>query len=261
MAADLALIPDAITLSVFIKQGSEMLEIAENVLVSAVNKIRVKRYVDERRQDPGSDKAGEEAALSPDTPKEKEAQLMPVFLTLADVEKALLSRLVNYGDREITVSTEDGGSQTLRLDEFVFRDLASDNLTLETPLYHTFYNIYGDLLQQPSTLRQQLQGCPEEEIQQLYVSLQDIRPSYSPNWKKRKSIVHTVDDQEELLRTDLLNVLHNLRLMHLRKMKEECSEALKMEHDEEECLLLLSKIKRINEYISLIEKKLGVTYR
>ncbi|MBO7464351.1 MAG: hypothetical protein J6T56_00675, partial [Bacteroidales bacterium] len=63
------------------------------------------------------------------------------------------------------------------------------------------------------------------------------------------------------LREDLLDVLHNLRLMHLRQMKEECSEALKTEQEEEETLLLLSKIKRINEYISLIEKKLGVTYR
>ncbi|MBO7624757.1 MAG: toprim domain-containing protein, partial [Bacteroidales bacterium] len=269
VAADLALIPDAITLNVFVKQGSEMLEIAEDVLLAAVNKIRVRRYVEERRAEQARDTSGQqEAAAEAEAlsaigrQQEKEAQVTPVFLTLADVEKALLFRLVNYGEREITVSTEDGAPQTMRLDEFVFRDLASDDLALETPLYHTFYNMYGELLrQQPSMLRQQLQSCPEEEIQQLYVSLQDIRPGYSPNWKKRKSIVHTVEEQEDLLREDLLNVLHNLRLMHLRKMKEECSEALKTEQEEEETLLLLSKIKRINEYISVIEKKLGVTYR
>ena len=43
--------------------------------------------------------------------------------------------------------------------------------------------------------------------------------------------------------------------------EEECELALKTEQEEEEMLILLSKIRQINEYITIIEKKLGVTYR
>ena len=267
VAEDLALIPDAITLSVFVRQSSEMLDVSEDVLLSAVNKIRVKRYVEERQRQQRPAEQQEEAAAAaeaivPEPAQEKPVPDTPAFLTIADVERALLFRLVNYGSRKLLLEQEGEEPQLVRLDELVFSDLEQDQLELETPLYQKFYQKYKEAFrQQPETLLQQLQSSQDEEILQLYTALQDVKPGYSPNWKKRKSIVHTVDDQEELLREDLLDVLHNLRLMHLRKMKEECSEALKTEQEEEETLLLLSKIKRINEYISLIEKKLGVTYR
>ena len=267
VAEDLALIPDAITLSVFVRQSSEMLDVSEDVLLSAVNKIRVKRYVEERQRQQRPAEQQEEAAAAaeaivPEPSHEKPVPDTPAFLTIADVERALLFRLVNYGSRKLLLEQEGEEPQLVRLDELVFSDLEQDQLELETPLYQKFYQKYKEAFrQQPETLLQQLQSSQDEEILQLYTALQDVKPGYSPNWKKRKSIVHTVDDQEELLREDLLDVLHNLRLMHLRKMKEECSEALKTEQEEEETLLLLSKIKRINEYISLIEKKLGVTYR
>ena len=150
----------------------------------------------------------------------------------------------------------------MRLDEMVFNDLEQDQLELETPLYHKFYNMYKEaFLRQPETVLQQLQYSQDEEVLQLYTALQDVKPAYSSGWKQRKSIIHTIDDQDELLREDLLDVLHNLRLMHLRKMKEECELALKTEQEEEEMLILLSKIRQINEYITIIEKKLGVIYR
>ena len=262
VAEDLALIPDSITLSVFVRQSSEMLEVSEDVLLSAVNKIRVRRYVEEmqRQSAPAEQEAAE--ALVPEPSREKPVPDTPAFLTIADVERALLFRLVNYGDRMLVLEQEGEEPRIMRLDEMVFNDLEQDQLELETTLYHKFYNMYKEaFLRQPETVLQQLQYSQDEEVLQLYTALQDVKPAYSSGWKQRKSIIHTIDDQDELLREDLLDVLHNLRLMHLRKMKEECELALKTEQEEEEMLILLSKIRQINEYITIIEKKLGVTYR
>ncbi|MBQ2489074.1 MAG: DNA primase [Bacteroidales bacterium] len=262
VAEDLALIPDSITLSVFVRQSSEMLEVSEDVLLSAVNKIRVRRYVEEKQRQsaPAEQEAAE--ALVPEPSREKPVPDTPAFLTIADVERALLFRLVNYGDRMLVLEQEGEEPRIMRLDEMVFNDLEQDQLELETTLYHKFYNMYKEaFLRQPETVLQQLQYSQDEEVLQLYTALQDVKPAYSSGWKQRKSIIHTIDDQDELLREDLLDVLHNLRLMHLRKMKEECELALKTEQEEEEMLILLSKIRQINEYITIIEKKLGVTYR
>ena len=112
----------------------------------------------------------------------------PAFLTIADVERALLFRLVNYGSRKLLLEQEGEEPQLVRLDELVFSDLEQDQLELETPLYQKFYQKYKEAFrQQPETLLQQLQSSQDEEILQLYTALQDVKPGYSPNWKKRTS--------------------------------------------------------------------------
>ena len=268
VAEELSLIPDAITLSVFVKQAAELLDIAENVLLSAVNKNRVRQYVEEKRRQQNLPENREaeirtaEEVLVPEAVREKEVPVEPAFMTMADVEKSLLFRLVNYGEREITVEMEEG-ERSIRVDEFVFQDLASDQLDFETPLHKRFYELYQEAYrQQPATIRQQLQACPDEELHQLYTSLLDVKPSYSPGWARWKNTIHTIDDTDTgLLQVDLLKVLHNFRLMQLRKIKSECAEALKTEKDEGEVQTLLFKIQQINRYITLIEGKLGVIYR
>lgn len=268
VAEELSLIPDAITLSVFVKQAAELLDIAENVLLSAVNKNRVRQYVEEKRRQQNLPENREaeirtaEEVLVPEAVREKEVPVEPTFMTMADVERSLLFRLVNYGEREITVESDDG-ERSIRVDEFVFQDLASDQLVFETPLHQRFYELYQEAYrQQPATIRQQLQACPDEELHQLYTVLLDVKPSYSPGWVRRKNFIHTIDDTDTgLLQVDLLKVLHNFRLIQLRKMKSECAEALKTEKDEGEVQTLLFKIQQINRYITLIEEKLGVIYR
>ena len=266
VAEDLALIPDSITLSVFVRQSSEMLEVSEDVLLSAVNKIRVRRYVEEKQRQsaPAEQEAAEAAeALVPEPSREKPVPDTPAFLTIADVERALLFRLVNYGDRMLVLEQEGEEPRIMRLDEMVFNDLEQDQLELETPLYHKFYNMYKEaFLRQPETVLQQLQYSQDEEILQLYTDLQDMKPSFSPGWKKRKSYIHTIDDTHGgLLLDDIRNVLQNIRLLRLRKIREDCVEALKNEKDGPMCDALIGNIQKINQMISVIESRLGVTYR
>jgi len=179
------------------------------------------------------------------------------------VERGVLSRLVNYGERELVFYNDDGEPGTVRLDEFVIQDMERDLLEFEEPLHRRFYNIYKEEMRKdPAMIRQRMVSFPEDEIRQFYTSLQDVKPSYSSGWEKRKNFIHTVDDSNtDLLREDMINVLHNLRLLKLRRVKAECESQLKSEKEEEEMLALLAKIQRINQFISEIENKLGVTYR
>lgn len=272
IAADLALIPDAITLSVMVKQSSEMLDIAENVLLSAVNKIRVKRYVEERSRAQGRSEEGTQADVSeavavfaPNQPSDEPVGLESAMLTLPEAEKAILSRLVNYGEREITMESADkkGKPYFLRADTLIFQDLESDQLEISTPQYRQFLQLYKECLEKDAaTLPQQLQAVPDEQMHQLYMSLVEMKPQFSPQWKKYKSFVHTVDDPDaELLKQDLQYVLQTFRMLHLRNMKRQYADSLKTETDADESMLLLHKIQKINQLISVIEQQLGVTYR
>lgn len=263
IAADLALIPDAITLSVFVKQSSEILEVPENILLTEVNKIRARNYVEERQKRQPAEGVAADVETLAVKPKEKEVPLNKVFLTLADVEKCILSRLVNYGDRQVSLEDESGKPVDMRADEFILQDLAADQLEMETPEYRQFYQLYQEAYTKDSTnIAQQLLCCPDEKMHRLYTELIDVKPSFSAGWKKRKSYIHTVDDAHtELLTADLQKVLQTFRLLQLRNMRESLLAALKTETDEEENLIMLSKIQQLNRLISEIEKKLGVTYR
>ena len=267
VAGDLALIPDAITLSVFVKQCSEMLDIAENLLWSAVNKIRVKQYVEERQR--GGRQEGQQGEVqtavevfAPDAKKEAQELVSAVFLTIGDAERSILSRLANYGDREL-VFNSDGQVCRIRADEYIFQELEADQLVLETPLYRRFYEMYREMVRQrPDDVGMLMRTSPDEEIRQLYTDLLEVKPSYSPGWERLRNYIHTVDDAAtNLLAEDLTNVLHTYRLLHLRRKKREYEEALKSERGEEELESLLAVIRNLNGTIAMIEKQLGVTYR
>ena len=278
VAADIALIPDSITMSVFVKQSCELLDMPEQTLLSAVNRIRAKNYVEARKkaQEQYADTqqiADEAEQITLETPKENQT-LKPDFLTEDDVERAILFHLVNYGGREIYVERENDGENEagneaeklmlMRVDSFIFNDLDQDRLQLKNALYSRFYQYYHQCWEQDlQNVGEKMQaGMEDADLQALYTSLLDVKPMPSPLWKKRHSYIHTIDDHNtDLLKEDVVKVLQTYRLLQLRKMKNSISEELKSETDEEDIRILLYKIQQINHTICLIEKQLGVNYR
>lgn len=271
LAADIALIPDAITMSVFVKQCSELLDMRESTLLSAVNKIRAKNFIEARKKEKGeqidSRQVTEEAeAISVDMPKESQEWAKTDFLTEEDVEKAILFHLVNYGGKKFYTESEseDATPVLIRVDTFIFNDMDQDQLQIKNDLYNRFYLHYHDLWEQdPELVEERLSsGFMEPDLQELYTSLLDIKPMPSPLWKKRHNYIHTIDDANtDLLKEDVVKVLQSYRLLQLRKMKKEITEQLKEETNGEDISILLYKIQKINNLIGVIEQQLGVIYR
>ncbi len=269
VAADIALIPDMITVSVFVKQCCEMLNMPENVLLAAVNKIRAKNYIEARKRAEGlpedkTEVAEEADALTVALPKESQELEKQGFLTAAEVERNILFHLVNYGFKEIHVEEEGEEPQVMRVDSYIFREMERDRLQMENSLYLRFYQHYHQMWEEDvTTVSEKLSGSfTEDDLYGLYTSLLDVKPMPSPLWKNRRSYIHTIDDRNtDLLREDVRHVLQTYRLLQLRKLKADFSEQLKAETQDEDAMILLYKIQKINKVINAIEQQLGVIYR
>jgi len=266
IAADIASIPDIIKVSLFVKQCSSLLGISEAILFRTINKIRIKNY-----KEGSSEKVNETSDINVISPVDK--PLRPIYtdispLHLSDVEKEILFLLVNYGNTLIYLPNEDKKSEeklfSIRVDQFIFNNLDSDDIQLETPLYQQFINAYADIAEKyPNDIVSQLKNHPDKNIISLFLNLVDIKPLPSPLWEssKIKSFINTIDNNNAKIHEHIVRCLQVLRLIKLRAIREKHEEELTKTDKVDDISILLKNLVDIKEVIKNIEKVLGVTYR
>lgn len=265
IADDIALIPDIIKVSMFVKQCSSLMGVEENILYRAVNKIRIKNYKNEKdKQNTAQNNIPEIFSVKP----QPQTLLDLTPLTLVDIEKKIISLLVNYGNKTLYLPNEDPlakeKTMEVRVDQFIFDNLRSDEIGFETPLYQKFFNAYVEIAEtNPIDITNKLKQYPDAEINNLYLSLIEINPTPSPLWEssKIKSFINTIYNNPEKLLEEVMRTLQMLRLMKLITIKTNYKKLLKEAKSTDEALMYLAKIKEVNLISCEIEKVLGVTYR
>jgi DNA primase len=151
----LAVIPDDIARTFYIKETSQMLTLEERLITSAVGKVRT-RLQDERKKEREREAAREQTDSdsipkdSPDSPPEPvreggesvRGNSLGGESSGADSDKILrqeqllIQMVVRYGERVMcNVENENGEEQPLTVVEFVQYSLAEDHLELRHPLH------------------------------------------------------------------------------------------------------------------------------
>ena len=153
----IAIIPDAITRSVYIQECSLSLKIPENVLISEINKIRLKEWDAKKQQkDREEIRLSFSSSISKDVSKDAKADsdTKAIDVTPFDrFEREILRYVVRYGNFPIyqkfeirkrkegksvieeQVLLEEGPGVT----EFVQFDLERDNITFSNDLYRLMF--------------------------------------------------------------------------------------------------------------------------
>ncbi len=140
-----AVIPDNIIRSAYIKECSHLLDEREQVLIDEVVKIRTQKMrsgaATRRRQEqqkaedktPGSEEENE--AQTPD----KETTSSPVNKNVSPFKKyesALLRYVIRYGERVLFHDTDANGEETpVKVAEYIKTELRNDDIEFYTPLY------------------------------------------------------------------------------------------------------------------------------
>lgn len=157
-----AIIPDDIARTVYIRECSALLEIREEVLLNEVNKIRLKekeeQWTEKKRNDarppqgsPADEFAApteEEATAQPSSPGGEAAAaslspetVVPVASSLPlkfkPYEDTLLRYVVRYGERILFdyVDEESGQPVRMRVAEYIRFDLQRDDIEIFNPVY------------------------------------------------------------------------------------------------------------------------------
>ncbi len=129
----IALIPDGITRSVYLKETAGMLDMQEKVLYAEVNKIRKKRFFKEK------DSQKNQNVNAAPAPNER-TLISAGVPTLHQAERELIWLLLEHGETELAMESletvdEEETENMISVADFVLDDLNHDALTFAHPVH------------------------------------------------------------------------------------------------------------------------------
>ncbi|MDR1500248.1 MAG: DNA primase [Tannerellaceae bacterium] len=133
----IAIIPDNIARTLYIKECSAMMDIDEKVLINEINTIRLastrgSQAVTPKEKEPSPTLSTKEAAPLPAAP-----QAVPVRSPFEGEELAILRYVVRYGEKVVATYIDEstGREMPLRLAQYILAELEEDGMPLLDPLH------------------------------------------------------------------------------------------------------------------------------
>lgn len=249
----IALIPDAITRSVFVKDCSRILDIEEQTLLNELNKQRRKLF-EKKRSDSAKQESGESQAnqFVPDIvarPDEKPA--LDEQTGTEYQEREIVRLLLNYAQQPVKAETEDEEGKPLEIEvsfaEFILNELEHDQISFAHLIYNRILDEYRSHVNQGNVPDlNYFVNLPEKEISQASIDLVTI-PYQLSDWEKHFIYVQT---ENMILRQAALHAVHSLKLRSIELMIREKHKMIRELEDGqkfEELLNVLSEIKVLEE--------------
>lgn len=246
----IAIIPDEIMRSVYVKECSLLLDIPEQTLINDLNK----RLRKGSQASPNVQRELEQVSpskISP-TPQTKSVGKSP----LAYQEENLVRMLLQYGEQSFEYSYKENDkadytSIDVNVAGFIVEQLEDDGLSFFNPLYQQIYEYYkkgveeGKLPSHHSFINHQ-----NEEIVQVAANLLSSPYSLSENWLTMEKI-HVITEEELLLQAvnnSVLSFKQRKLEQEIHDLQEELKDA--PETDKEAVLMLILKKQNIQRLIS-----------
>jgi len=210
-------IPDPIIRAMYVKKSSTMLEIAEPILITELNKIR--------RQE-----------LKKIIPPNDADELMPLTLLPHDQgtevfstemqERNIIRLLLNFGTHILDIPEEDNKEVRVSVAQYIVDELKRDNIDFENQIYNGILNEYAQILEK-NTLPEPFHFLNSEnrEFRELAVELLSSRYVLSEEWERMHKIYVPVE--EHLLRESVINTVNHLKNKKVLRMLEENQKKIK----------------------------------
>lgn len=261
----IALVPDQIIRSVYVKECSKLFEITEQTLINELNKQRRKNFSKQEgfREDSVL-KADKETALSkeelPDLQKEDEVY---------PKELELVKMLIKFGHLPVQYDILDNENKPVfdeennklvievSMAELVLHELKKDNLQPENELHKRILKEYETILETgvvPTAdyfLRQ-----PDPEFNKFIVNVIADTNVLSDKWKEKHRI-YTKEENADLSGS-ILHVLYTYKLSRVMQIIYHLQDALKGEKDELVIQEHLGYLTLLNELKKSFAQKLGI---
>lgn len=263
----IALIPDHITRSLYIKECSGIVDVPEKALIAELNKFRRKRINEKMRQ-----KQREQDRDNPPLPTEEDrpaGEVASFFEDAKDLkgfsfeteEDNLVRFLINHGDKTITVEIEEEGKEEeveITVAHFLLNEIFTDEIQFSNPAFQAIVDYSLDLLEENKSLDQQYFIQHENElISKKAIDL--LTNKYElHHWEKKEIFVRT--EATDLFRS-AKEYLYALKIKHLLKLITDLQQELKTCEDYDEVVQLLKKKRNLDELKKELSAEKGiVTY-
>jgi DNA primase len=248
----IAVIPDSITRTIYIKECSTVLEVQEPVIYNEVNKLSRQKNFQDRNTYPRVE----------DLPVPPPVIAKPIQPESSSwySEREIIRLLLRFGSAEFErkLSQEDGNEEVLSVSDYIVREIISDGLSFE---YKVFARIFSDFSfntqQGLVTGERQFVKHEDPEISSLSAELLADSHELSKIWKVKQTYVETEDMKLRDLVGDTVLKFKSDKIMKIRKeIMTQLEEAVKAS-DSEKILQLQKRYTNLSVALKEISRKLG----
>jgi DNA primase len=265
----IALIPDTITRSVYVKTSSRILQTEEQIIISEINKLRKNKYKEEQKQKISEEDTSErtngtfEEALAQ---KRETESNNATFDDLELSEKAIIQCLLHYGDSVIEEDfesmNENGEKETntveLTVADYVIFELERDGLGFANPMYKEIYEHYLHHITDNNTIPKlnYFTSHSNAVVSSMSINLSLEDHKLSANWEKFGILIPEAKDNIHHI------VKHNIwhfKQVHLSKLIIIIQSNLNALENENEMYDKMGELKDLKALQMFINKNLGRT--
>lgn len=250
----IAVIPDAIYRSVYIKECSRIMEVDEQILLSELNKIRAKKF-NEKRNNPTP--VNEEAAAVEELLIETKKEVS--ILDAEYQERDIIRLMINYGEKIVSINSEDEEGKPTEVEltaaELIIHELQSDNITLENILYNSIFDEFVSSINQYQTIPGQKHFINHENVSICAITVDLLSSPYQlSNWNQHDIFITM---EEEVLKKSLYAAIYAFKSRRLEIMIQDIQKRLKENPPEEEFETLMQTHYHLLEAKKVLNAFLG----
>ncbi len=192
IVSSIAVIPDAITRGIYIKECSKLLNVPEDALYSETNKRIFKKRETERKNK--FNKAQQEI-------KQNQSTAIPSFVedVFAEVnEKELISLLLNFANHELFSIQDEASftSKSITVADYITSEILNDDLEFKNLMYKQIFEDYINALRNGEQLDEKhFVNHSDVKIQKIAASLLSQNYKTSAIWEKGGKKLETTESK------------------------------------------------------------------
>ncbi|MBQ6422273.1 MAG: toprim domain-containing protein [Prevotella sp.] len=248
----IAVIKDQILRDTYIHECAEQTGVAEQTLISSMNRII---YADKQKATPQEQQG--QAAPAPQTATRRQATYQmrgQVESRQADIERLLIENVVRHGEEVIMKDLEDessGEKVSLTVAQYISYDLGLDGLTLSNPLYNTILQEATDHSGEPDfNASRYFTHHSNIEVARLAATLS------MENVKLAKSLEMNI--KENTLRDRIIHLVLDFRMEYVKQQLRSLQQKLKeVQSDVDQMMQVMGQIKQLQEIRNVLAHRLG----
>jgi DNA primase len=246
-----AVIPDGITRSVYIRECSKMLDIDEELLYNETNKLRRQKAQQSYNKTKYADIPAEE-----EKPAKQERYIRDNNFLL---EKDLIRLLLNYGNMEFAEDQPGSKEKTyVKVARYIVQEIRNDDIEFQHPVYSIIFDEISRLTENDEPVDEQhFIMHPQLGVSQVTVDL--LTPTYdlSKIWQKNENFVETEDMKLKEIVPETVLAFKNKKVMQLIRETQEQLKQAQESDAAEDILLLQQRYIILNELKKNLSRNLG----
>lgn len=248
----IAVIPETITRTIYIKECSTMMEVPEAIIYNEVNKLRRQKSFQDRNKYP----APEDLPAPTATPRKQ----ITVTVDSHYSEREISRLLLKYGSEvfERKINREEGTETITTVADYIVSEITADNLEFEDPV---FAGIFGDfrfhVTQGLFPGDQHFVRHDDPEISRVSADLLADSYEISKIWRVKQAYVETESDKLKEIVEDAVLKFKSDKIKALRKTMIQMIGQAAGEGDMKKLMILQKRYDALGKTLALISKKLG----